>query len=145
MKLIAVLFVTALGTAFGQIVQTGRNGPHYCDKIEHVKPNLVLSSVTRLRGRIIDQTGEPFENSLVELRLYKSETQQTSVKKVWTDKDGNFDFDSIPEGQYRLLASPNRLFRQADKLECQVYDPCVLLITLQVSATDQPDMFCPVK
>jgi hypothetical protein len=144
-KFLAVFFVLAVATAFAQLVQIGRNDPHYCDKIENVKPNLVLLRATHLSGRIIDETGAPFKDSLVELRLYESESRQTSIRKVRTDEGGHFSLDFVAKGQYRLLASSSRAFRQAQKLECGDRDPCTLLITLQVSPTDQPDSPCPVK
>jgi hypothetical protein len=144
-KFLAVFFVLAVAPAFAQLVQIGPNDPHYCDKIEHVNPNLVLSRPTHLDGRIIDETGAPFKNSFVELRLYESESKQISIRKVQTDEGGHFKLDLVAKGQYRLLASPSRAFRQAQKLECGDRDPCTLLITLQVSPTDHPDTACPVK
>ncbi len=130
-----------------QLIQTGSgaNDPHYCDKIEQVKPNLVLSHTTRLGGTVLDQTGAPFQNSPVELRLYVSESKQTVIAKVSTDKEGHFDLGAVHAGSYRLLASPTRTFRQAEKLECFDRDPCTLRVTLQANPTDQPGMFCPVK
>jgi Carboxypeptidase regulatory-like domain len=144
-KFLAVFFVVAVAPAFVQLVQIGPSDPHYCDRIEKVKPNLVLLSATHLNGSVIDETGAPFKNSLVELRLYESESKQISVKKVRTDEGGHFSLDFVAKGQYRLLASSSRAFRQAQKLECGDRDPCTLLITLQVGPTDQPDSLCPVK
>jgi hypothetical protein len=140
-----MFFVAAVAPAFAQLVQIGPNNSHYCDNIEQVKPNLVLSRATHLDGRIIDQTGAPFKSSLVELRLYKSESKQISIRKVQTDEGGHFSLHLVAKGQYRLLASPSRAFRQAEELECGDRDPCTLLITLQASPTDQPDSRCPVK
>jgi hypothetical protein len=140
-----MFFVAAAAPAFAQLVQIGPNDPHYCDNVEHVKPNLVLYRATHLDGRIIDETGAPFKDSLVELRLYESESKQISIKEVQTDERGHFSLDLVAKGQYRLLASPSRAFRQAEKLDCGGRDPCTLLITLQVSPSDQPDSPCPVK
>jgi hypothetical protein len=142
---LAMILVAVTVPAVGQLIQVGPTDPHYCEKVEQVRPNLVLSGATHLSGRIIDQSGAPVKDSLVELRLYKSESEQISVKKVRTDQDGRFYLDLLAKGRYRLLASPTRVFRQAEKLECGDRDPCTLLITLRASPTDQPDMFCPVR
>jgi hypothetical protein len=139
------LLLGTVTSAFGQLVQVGPPDQGYCDKVEHVNPNLVLSQATHLSGRIVDQTGAPFVNSVVELRLYKSQTQGTSVRKVRTDEDGRFDLSSVARGSYRLLASPTRTFRQPEQLDCYERDPCALQIRLEANPTDQPDMFCPVK
>lgn len=85
------------------------------------------------------------ENSIVELRLYLSESKQSSVKNATTDRDGNFDLATVAEGQYRLLASPTRLFEQAGWLECDNGDECKLDIVLRASATDMPANSCPVR
>jgi len=144
-KSLAMFFVAAVAPALAQLVQIGPNDPHYCDNVEHVKPNLVLSRATHVGGRVTDQTGAPFKNSLVELRLYESESRQISIRKVQTDEGGHFNLNLVDKGQYRLLASPSRAFRQVEKLDCEGRDPCTLLITLQVSPSDQPDSPCPVK
>lgn len=142
------LFAAVSMSASAQLVSVGPPGEtreHYCAKVEKLKPNLVLSSTTRLSGQIIDGSGAPFKNSVVELRIYISELQQTSFKKVITDEDGNFDFANVERGSYRLLASPTRLFEQPGKLECQASEKCSLKITLRVHPTDMPDSFCPVR
>lgn len=131
--------------SFGQLIQVGPPDPHYCDKIEQIKPNLILSRTTDVSGTITDQTGAFFVNSLIELRLYESESRQISVKKVQTDRKGHFDLGTVTKGRYRLLASSARAFKQAAELECGDHEKCVLLITLQVNPTDQPDSICPVK
>ena len=145
MKLFVVFLVAAVAPAFAQLAQIGPTDPNYCDNVEHVKPNLALSRTTQLSGRVIDASGAPFENSIVELRLFVSESRQTPVKKVTTDSAGYFDLATVSKGQYRLLASPTRVFNQAEKLDCEARNPCTLLITLYPSPTDQPDMLCPVK
>lgn len=149
MKLMAVICLAAISPSIaGQLIDVGPKGEtreEHCARVEQIKPNLVLSRTTRLSGRVIDASGAPLENSIVELRLFVSESLQTPVKKVTTDSVGYFDLATVAKGQYRLLGSPTRIFKQAEKLDCGDRDPCQLLITLRPSPTDQPEMFCPVK
>ncbi len=149
MKLMTAICLAAIAPSIaGQLVDVGPKGEtkeQYCARVEQIKPNLVLSRTTRLSGRVIDASGAPLENSIVELRLFVSESLQTPVKKVATDSAGYFDLTTVAKGKYRLLGSPTRIFKQAEKLECGDRDPCTLLITLRPSPTDQPAMFCPVK
>lgn len=149
MKLITAICFAAISPSIaGQLVDVGPKGEtqeQFCARVERIKPNLVLFRTTRLSGRVIDASGAPLENSVVELRLFVSESRQTSVEKVTTDSAGYFDLATVAKGQYRLLASPTRIFRQAEKLECGDRDPCTLLITLWPSSSDQPENLCPVK
>jgi hypothetical protein len=59
--------------------------PSNCSQLEQVQPNLNLKEDTRVRGRLTDQTGEPFRNSPIELRLFVSESEQITASKVSTD------------------------------------------------------------
>jgi len=74
MKILAAFLIISLVPPIGaQLVNAGPPGEtreHYCSRIEKVKPNLVLSRTTQMSGRIIDGSGAPFENSVVEVRLY---------------------------------------------------------------------------
>jgi hypothetical protein len=149
MKLMTAICLAAMSSSItGQLVDVGPKGEtkeQYCARVERIKPNLVLSRTTQLSGRVIDTSGAPLENSIVELRLFVSESRQTPAKKVTTDGAGYFDLATVAEGKYRLLASPTRVFRQAEKLDCGDRDPCTLLITLRPSSSDQPENLCPVK
>jgi hypothetical protein len=143
--LLAILF---LGT-FHQVVFVGRaptprEMEKFCYKIETIKPNLELQEATNITGRITDVSGEPLKRSVVEIRTYISRRKQIAVKKVTTDDSGYFDLGTIGKGKYRLLASPNRAWRQPQTLECSE-KRCVLNITLQVNATDLLESICPVK
>lgn len=140
----AIVVLTAVA-ASAQLLQFGSNDPSYCLNVEHIKPNLSLSDTVQLKGRIADQTGVPFKNTPVELRRYISEVQQVLVRKVMTDSDGDFNFGSVAKGQYRLLPSATRAFRQPDKLDCYSDDKCLLDITLQANGTDLPDSQCPIR
>lgn len=126
-----------------QVVQVGPTDPHYCERV-HVRPNFIMKEAGRLSGKIIDQSGAPFQNSRVELRTYLSETKQIPLRSAVTDQEGVFRFDNLGPGRYRLLASPTRTFRQPEQFVCSRVD-CDVLITLQASPTDLPDSQCPVK
>jgi 5-hydroxyisourate hydrolase-like protein (transthyretin family) len=146
MKLLTLLvIISTFAPASAQLISFGPPGPHYCEHVERIKPNLVLSRTTQVGGRIIDQTGAPFVSSIVELRLYLSELRQVSVRKVSTDKDGRFDLTMVAKGKYRLLASSTRAFQQPDWLECGDGDKCLLAITLRVNPSDMPASQCPVQ
>lgn len=88
----------------------------YCWQVEPLQPNLDLKEDTRLRGHLTDPTREPFRNSPIELRLFVSESEQITANKVSTDDDGNFDLGVVKRGDYRLLLSPHRGFKQPTKL-----------------------------
>src|SRR5579863_1898544 len=97
---VAVLGLFVVATAARcQLVEVGPGSPdpHYCDKAK-VDPNLVLKQDARISGRLLDQSGAAFQNSLVELRQYISPTKQSTVAKVTTDQNGQFRFDSIKAG-----------------------------------------------
>jgi Carboxypeptidase regulatory-like domain len=138
------LFVAAT-LARCQLVEVGSGppDPHYCDKVK-VDPNLVLNQDARISGRLLDQSGAAFEISLVELRLFISPTKQSAVAKVTTDHDGQFRFDSVKAGKYRLIASSTRPFQQPSELRCDS-NKCEFAITLRVNPTDMPNSQCPVR
>jgi hypothetical protein len=115
-----------------------------CSQLEQVQPNLNLKEDTRIRGRLTDQTKEPFRNSPIELRLFVSESKQITASKVSTDGDGNFDLGVVKRGDYRLLLSPHRGFKQPARLECLSSD-CTLNTVLIVNPTDALGAGCPIR
>lgn len=127
-----------------QVVVIGEMPKDFCNKIEKVRPNLVLLVDTKVVGRITDHFDVPLQNSQVELRKYVNKQQQQFVAMVHTDSSGKFNFGEIRRGQYRLLASPTRGFQQPDYLHC-VGRNCDLSIALEVNATDRPDSICPIR
>jgi hypothetical protein len=139
-------------TAYGQVVVIGPDGkskppsgnPEYCAAVEPLRPNLVLALDTTVRGRVIDQTTFPLRDSPIELRRFISEAKQQKVKKLMTDTDGKFDLGVVKRGEYRLLLSPHRGFKQPEKLECSSRR-CTLETVLIVSPTDQAASSCPIR
>jgi Carboxypeptidase regulatory-like domain len=117
----------------------------HCRRVEHIEPNLHVSRVAQLLGRIFDESGAPFPNSRVELRRYASEAEQVSIKSVTTDSEGSFDLGIIPVDEYRLLASPTRAFRQPGEMWCRTEGTCSLEITLKANPSDMLDSQCPIR
>jgi hypothetical protein len=115
-----------------------------CSQLEQIQPNLNLKEDTRVRGRLTDQTTQPFRNSPIELRLFVSESEQITANKVSTDGNGNFDLGVVKQGNYRLLLSPHRGFKQPAKLECWSSD-CTLNNVLIVNPTDALGAGCPIR
>jgi len=154
----AALVVLCIGAAHGQVVVVGQDGksgpppgnPEYCESVEPLRPNLVLTEDATVQGRVTaqgrvtDQSSEPLKNSPIELRRFISESKQERVKKLSTDADGKFDLGTVKRGQYRLLLSPHRGFKQPEKLECSSRT-CTLDAILIVNSTDQLASSCPIR
>ncbi len=136
-----------IGGAQGQVVVGGssRATPEYCSEVEPIHPNFTSAQDVLVRGRIADQTSAPFQNSSVELRRYVSERKQVTVKKVSTDADGKFDLGLVRHGDYRLLLSPNRGFKQPEKLQCSSAKDCTIDAILVANPTDLPAAGCPIR
>ena len=145
MRFLLAVCIGLCSPAVGQVVSIGPPDPDYCLKVERIKPNLRLTHTTDVMGRIADETGAPLKNSAVELRRYVSATKQVLLKTVKTDADGRFEITAVAQGQYRLLASPNRGFRQPEELDCGPAKRCFLTIKLKVNPSDLPESVCPVR
>jgi hypothetical protein len=127
-----------------QLVQIGPSDSNFCEKAEPLTPNLRVSEIARILGTLVDDSGAPFKASRVELRIYVSAKQQSSVKTVITDEHGQFDLGRVARGQYRLLASSTRAFAQPQTLACTVKE-CKFDIKLHANPTDLPVSVCPVR
>ncbi len=133
--------------AQGQVVEGGvsRVTPEYCSQVEPIHSNFTPAEDVVVRGRITDQTTAPFQNSPIELRRFISERKQVTVKKVSTDADGRFDLGLVKRGDYRLLLSPHRGFKQPEKLECSSTRDCTVDAVLVANPTDGPAAGCPIR
>src|SRR3954452_16424774 len=98
--LAALLGVLAISA---QHVVIGSDGPNYCDSAK-IRANLHVPSPLKLKGRILDETGAAFANSVVEVRHMDSDTKQTTIAKVSTDSEGRFNLGKLNKGEYRFLA-----------------------------------------
>jgi hypothetical protein len=138
------VFLTSL-PAFAQLVQIGPNDPSYCVKVEQIKPNLQVAISGEVKGQLRDQSGQVFKTSRVELRDFVSPEKQNMIATTTTDSEGLFEFRYVAKGEYRLLASPSRAFRQPEGLRCSAVAPCVLDIVLEVNPTDLLASECPIR
>lgn len=90
------------------------------ERIERVpgEMTLVMRRGVRLGGRVVDAEGQPVERSYVEVqdrRLIpplENETDAFGMSRginqgVFTDQEGVFDFEALPEGDYLLRMRPN--------------------------------------
>jgi hypothetical protein len=142
---VAFLAIGLAGSGAGQLVQIGPNDRHYCTNVEHIKANLHLPSSVQLTGHVEDETGAPFKNSRIELRRYVSEARQVRTANAKTDDNGDFDLGVVSKGDYRLLASPTRAFKQPDEIWCSSGHQCFLRIRLKGNPTDLPASQCPIR
>ena len=147
-----ILLWLFVGSTHSQVVVTGPDGrggpppknPEYCAGVDPLRPNLVLTADTNVRGRVTDQTTAPLKTSRIELRRFISPAKQVAVTQSSTDADGKFDLGMVSKGRYRLLISPHRGFKQPEKLECESHD-CTLDTTLITNPTDQLAASCPIR
>lgn len=143
-----LLVLYGISTAQAQAVRLGPEGHSpkgYCEQFEPLHANLVLTADTNINGLITDETTAPFRRSAVELRRFISATKQVTVKKTATDDEGRFDLGTVKRGQYRLLLSPSRAFKQPEKLECWSSKKCTLETALVANPTDQLTTNCPIR
>ena len=133
--------------AQGQVAAGGvsRATPEYCSQVKPIHPNFTPAEDVLVRGRITDRTTAPLQNSPIELRRFLSERKQVTVKKVSTDADGKFDLGLVKHGDYRLLLSPHRGFKQPEKLECSSTRDCTVDAVLIANPTDGPAAGCPIR
>ena len=134
--------------AFTQVVFVGQQPTKtemdkFCNS-ERVRPNLKLQHQTHVSGRVTDIVGVPFKKSQVELRKYISERKQVTITASVTDDKGEFDLGQVEKGEYRLLASPTRSFKQPEEFHC-LGKECKLTIALQANPTDLPESGCPIR
>ena len=132
----------------GQLVSIGPEHAslkEYCQSVEPLRPNLVLKEDTQIFGRLTDQTKAPFQKTAIELRRFISPGKQVFLKKFSTDGEGYFDLGVIKRGNYRLLLSSSRGFKQPETLECWGKKKCTLDTVLIVNPTDLPTAPCPIR
>lgn len=140
-----LLVAVLINAASAQTVQVGPSSPNDCYKLEKINPNLVLRKELHVLGTVMDESGAPFKHSRIELRKYVSQHKQVSVQVVSTDGDGHFDLGIVKPGDFRLLASPNRVFKQPIALRCSEEKPCDLKIRLVANPSDRLDASCPIR
>lgn len=143
-SLLLLLSTVIIAPRLQSQVQIGPSDSNFCEKAEHLIPNLRVTEIASISGSLVDDMGAPFKTSRVELRTYISAKQQSSVKTVITDERGRFDLGGVEPGQYRLLASATRAFAQPQTLTCAAKE-CNFDIKLHVNPTDLSTSVCPVR
>ena len=111
---------------------------------ETIQPNLRLDWSTHVTGKLQDQTTAPFAKSKVTIRVQNG-NDFVDFKTVFTSETGEFDFGTLPAGEYRFLASSHRGFAQPEFLECTSEFNCRMEITLKVNPSDLPYAAYPIK
>ena len=78
--------------------------PQGCETLNHYENRNQINPrplvVKRLRGRVKGENGEPLFDACLSLFTQNGTLRIATVK---TDGNGNFDFESIGPGQYRLV------------------------------------------
>jgi uncharacterized protein RhaS with RHS repeats len=132
---LSLCVVTFMGAAPGQLVEVGPVNHRACGEVK-VHPNLALTVQTRLAGHLEDTSSAAMIHTRLELRTYNTELNQTLVKEVQTDTDGNFSFGLTAAGRYRLVIfAPG--FKQAVDLKCLNGKRCTLPIRLEVAPVNR--------
>jgi hypothetical protein len=136
---------------FGQIVCVGKCDFSVTCKAEKAPANFILPSDRIVRGRVVDQSGAPFDGRY-QVQLREMRTGKILVANT-LDSDGRFDVEKIAAGQYRLIvvrmengvAKRLRGFDQPSHVECVGESVCETKIVLPVGSTDRPEDFCDPK
>jgi hypothetical protein len=67
-----------------------------------------------------------------------------AAKMSSTGSDGGFDLGVVKRGDYRLLLSPHRGFKQPEQLECES-KVCTIDAVLTANTTDELPANCPIR
>jgi hypothetical protein len=139
----------SFGIADGIAGQDGNSGPppgtpEYCASVELLRPNLVLTADATVQGRVTDQTTAAFKNSPIELSDSFRSGSRRELRKYQPMPRGSSNLGTFKHGEYRLLLSPNRGFKQPEKLQCSSRT-CTLDAILTVNPTDQLASSCPIR
>jgi hypothetical protein len=142
---VALLALGLAGSGAAQLIQFGSNDPRYFADVEHIKANLHVPSSVELTGHVEDETGAPFKHNRIELRRFVSQARQVRTANAKTDDNGDFHLGHIAKGDYRLLASATRGFKQPDENRCDSGHRCFLRILLKANPTDLTASRCPIR
>ena len=135
----SMLFLAS--AAFGQKVIRPDQIP--CSE-EVVRSNFELKERLRVLGQLKDPTGAPFVDSKITLKTADEKGKFVLYRISSTNDKGHFDLGVVDAGRYRLLAAPNRGFKQPIMVGCHVGQDCEINLVFQVNPTDQPFVGCPI-
>ena len=125
---------------------------------EKMTGNLSLAHPVRLIGTFQDPTGAPINFDHVKpdfqtIVQIKSIETGAILFAVPLRSEGNFDFELVPEGNYRLILvwMKDRKFErlpladQPKEIRCSDLKDCRITSTITFHSTDNPIEFCPPK
>lgn len=142
-----VAAILATGPAFSQLICEGNSCA--CDQEKAPLPNFSVASSVHVVGRLVDETGVPFEDAVIQLREPRS---NTVIATVEVNRQGQFDLGVVPKGLFRLIAARRtkngaleRLpgMDQPKLMTCSAERDCAVDAVLRVHGTDLPFEFCP--
>ncbi len=125
---------------------------------EPAPANLFIAHPIRFTGTFFDQTGAPIDfdsleagsHTIVQIRRL---TTGEVLFAVPLRSNGEFEFKSVPEGEYRLILVWMRndkftrlpLMDQPKEIRCPDLNECRIRSTITLHGTDDPINFCPPK
>jgi hypothetical protein len=125
---------------------------------EPTPANLFVSHPIRLAGAFFDPTGAPINFDSIKpghrtIAQIRDVATGAVLYAVPVHANGEFAFDSIPEGSYRLIIvwmSDGRFERlpladQPKEMRCVDLKECRISSTITFHGTDNPIDFCPPK
>jgi hypothetical protein len=149
MRLSILAVLAGLGSSFSLSAAAQLVGNYNCDD-EKVRPNLHMAETARLSGIVLDGSGAAIAG--IQLRI-QNPSNTWVLKSVPVGAHGEFDFGTVPSGEFRLVPSKivngkaTKLpgFDPAPNANCTDAKPCVLRITLPARPTDLPFENCPPR
>ena len=125
---------------------------------EPAPPNLFVAHRVRLTGSFLDPSGAPIDFDSIKTDHHTV----VQIKAVQTDEilfavplraNGEFEFESVPEGTYRLILVWMKdgafarlpLADQPKKIECSDSKECSIRAVLTFHGSDNPIDTCPPK
>ncbi len=100
----------------GQGIIYAKNG-NYCSEYKIVRSNtteveLIFKSPCQIAGIVVSETGQPIADCTIEVQTY-AVSGFSEIKT--TDANGKYQFDNLPSGQYRVLATAPTWFQKGNR------------------------------
>jgi hypothetical protein len=148
-RLTILILLTGLVSHFSLSVSAQLVKSYKCED-ERVQPNFHVTNSAGVHGVVLDASGETFSQIVLQIR--KSDGS-TVLKSAAVNDKGQFDFGTVPSGEYRLV--PAKLennqttripgFDPPRALTCSSVQVCELNVVLPVRPTDLPYTNCAPK
>lgn len=168
-KIVAVTLLLAAWIApsdlFGQWICLGKSG-HGCTKEEFkaicdeekVPSSLMIAKSARVKGELLDDSGAfvNFDKTVLEIKTLiqiKDPKAGAILFSVPLRENGQFEFESIPAGEYRLVAVWFKdgefrrlpLAEQPRTMSCTEAAECNINAIIHFHGTDNPIDSCPPR